>query len=359
MENMVNQSYFKSIYKDKKVFLTGHTGFKGAWLLSWLHLLGAETRGYALEPQNSEDLFHIIEGDKLCESIIGDIRDRNKLEKEIVDFQPDFIFHFAAQPLVRLSYDIPIDTFETNGIGTAHVLEALKKLDKPCVAVLITTDKVYENKEWHYPYRESDRLGGYDPYSASKAVAEIIIQSYRHSFFNPEHYTAHRKTIVSARAGNVIGGGDWSKDRIIPDIIRAINKNQSIEVRNPASVRPWQHVLEPLAGYLLLAAKLIDKPIYSEAWNFGPYMEDNLTVKQLVECAIDICGKGNYHTPQYATPLHEAKLLKLDINKAVNELGWKPKYNAQQAIQKTIEWYNVPQNEKAQFTFNQILNYSK
>ena len=340
MVKSMTQDYFKSIYAGKKVFLTGHTGFKGSWLLAWLHLLGADVKGYALAPQNEEDLFNILRGPDLCDSVIADIRDKEKLTKEILDFQPDFIFHLAAQPLVRLSYEIPSETFEVNAIGTAYVLDALRQLTKPCVAVMITTDKVYDNKEWHYPYRETDRLGGYDPYSASKAATEIVISSYRSSFFNPSHYEKHLKAVASARAGNVIGGGDWAKDRIIPDIVRALKNNQPIEVRNPNAVRPWQHVLDPLSGYLLLGAKLTEDPIkYAESWNFGPYMEDNLTVKDLVETAIEIWGSGSFYTPQYEGALHEAKLLKLDINKAVNELGWQPKYNAQKAIETTIDWY--------------------
>ena len=354
----MTQDYFKSIYAGKKVFLTGHTGFKGSWLLAWLHLLGAEVKGYSLAPQNEEDLFNILRGPDLCDSVIADIRDKEKLAKEILNFQPDFIFHLAAQPLVRLSYEIPSETFEVNAIGTAYVLDALRQLTKPCVAVMITTDKVYDNKEWHYPYRETDRLGGYDPYSASKAATEIVISSYRSSFFNPSHYEKHLKAVASARAGNVIGGGDWAKDRIIPDIVRALKNNQPIEVRNPNAVRPWQHVLDPLSGYLLLGAKLTEDPIkYAESWNFGPYMEDNLTVKDLVETAIEIWGSGSFYTPQYEGALHEAKLLKLDINKAVNELGWQPKMNAKEAINTTLEWYANAQSTAYDFTFKQINAY--
>ena len=355
----MTQEYFKSIYQEKKVFLTGHTGFKGSWLLSWLHLLGANIKGYALAPENKHDLYNVLEGDKLCQSVIADIRDRNRLENEILDFQPDFIFHLAAQPLVRLSYELPVETFEINVIGTANVLEAVKKMAKSCAVVLITTDKVYENKEWYYPYRESDRLGGYDPYSASKAACEIVISSYRNSFFNPSAYDKHQKAVASARAGNVIGGGDWAKDRIIPDVVRALQNNLPIEVRNPNAVRPWQHVLEPLSGYLLLGAKLTENPVkFSDAWNFGPYMEDNLTVKNLVESAIQTWGSGTYYTPQYEQPLHEAKLLKLDINKSVNELGWKPKYNAGKAIEITLSWYKNFHGNRVASTFVDIECYS-
>ncbi len=331
-----------SIYKNKKVFLTGHTGFKGSWMLAWLHQLGAVVKGYSLAPENTFDLYHTMQGDLLCESIIADIRDKQKLENEIISFQPDFIFHLAAQPLVRLSYEIPSDTFSVNAIGTAHVLDAVRKLTKPCIVVLITTDKVYENLEWHYPYRETDRLGGYDPYSASKACAEIVINSYRNSFFNPKNYIEHQKCLASARAGNVIGGGDWAKDRIIPDIVRALQNKETISVRNPKSIRPWQHVLEPVGGYLHLGLKLLEDPIaYANAWNFGPYAEDNLYVEDLVKTAIQIWGQGEYQSPTLINQPHEAGLLKLDINKSINELNWKPKWNAKIAIEKTLNWYKA------------------
>lgn len=361
MENMVTHEYFKHIYGGKKVFVTGHTGFKGSWLISWLYLLGADIKGYSLAPINDDDLYYQIKGDDLCQSVIADIRNKTKLAKEIIDFQPDFIFHLAAQPLVRLSYDIPIDTFDVNIMGTAHVLDALRFLPQKCTTIVITTDKVYENKEWHYPYRETDRLGGYDPYSASKAAAEIVISSYQNSFFNLNAFDKHQKSIATARAGNVIGGGDWAKDRIIPDIIRSLTNNKPIIVRNPQAVRPWQHVLEPLAGYLLLGAKMNDDPLrYSSAWNFGPMAGDNLTVLQLVNIAIQAWGHGTYEHYKTVGQPHEAGLLKLDINKAINDLGWKPKWNANDAIDKTISWYKQNLDTKINtqsFTFQQITEY--
>ena len=327
-------------YQGKKVFLTGHTGFKGSWMLSWLHMLGADVMGYALPPENDVDLYHGIRGDSMCQSVMADIRNKQAVEEAILSFQPDFIFHLAAQPLVRLSYEIPAETFEVNAIGTANVLDAVRKLEKPCSVVLITTDKVYENNEWHYPYRESDRLGGYDPYSASKACAEIIISSYRNSFFNTKQYNTHQKSIASARAGNVIGGGDQAKDRIIPDIIRSLQNNEPVTVRNPQAIRPWQHVLEPLGGYLLLGAKMIVEPVkFSDAYNFGPLPEDNCTVESLVKEALDIWGSGEYAKPALNGQPHEAGLLKLDIHKAMAELEWKPKWNSTTAIDKTINWY--------------------
>ncbi len=359
----MNNVYLGKYFKDKKVFLTGHTGFKGAWMLQWLHLLGAEVKGYALAPENENNLFHIIQGETICDSVIADIRDKARLEKEILAFKPDYIFHLAAQPLVRLSYQIPTETFEVNVMGTANVLNAMRQLTKPCQAVFITTDKVYENQEWHYPYRENDRLGGYDPYSASKAAAELIIGSYRNSFFNPENYNVHKKSIASARAGNVIGGGDWSKDRIIPDIVRALNNNETILVRNPEAVRPWQHVLEPLGGYLLLACKMTDNPTkFADAWNFGPLLEDCLTVRDLVHLAIKSWGSGKFDAPVLENQPHEAGLLKLDISKSMNEMGWKPRLNSEQAIELTLNWYKCFKENKAhspEFTKKQIVNYAK
>jgi CDP-glucose 4,6-dehydratase len=286
---------FNNTYLGKKVFVTGHTGFKGSWMVKWLSMLGANIKGYALAPENDYDLFHKINIESLCESVIADVRGAARLKKEIADFQPDFVFHLAAQPLVRLSFRQPLETFAINVMGTANLLEAVKKITKPCAVVVITTDKVYENKEWQYPYRETDRLGGYDPYSASKAAAEIVISSYRNSFFNLSEHSSHQKAIASARAGNVIGGGDWAKDRIIPDIVNALKNKRPIEVRNPAAVRPWEHVLEPLSGYLLLGEKLSHEPeTFAQSWNFGPYPQDTFTVGELVETAIQVWGEGSY-----------------------------------------------------------------
>lgn len=337
------------VYRNKRVFLTGHTGFKGAWMLRWLNILGADVKGYSLAPAPDDGLYNQIGGDQRCQSVIADITNKERLEKEIENFQPDFIFHLAAQPLVRLSYDIPAETFLTNTLGTAFLLDAVIRLKKPCVVVAITTDKVYENLEWHYPYRENDRLGGYDPYSASKAAAEIVISSYRNSFFNTKEVSRHQKAIASARAGNVIGGGDWAKDRIIPDIIRSLKKKEPVILRNPASVRPWQHVLEPLAGYLQLGAKMAGDPVkYAEAWNFGPYQEDsNLTVGELAKIALSIWGSGTWETATAGHQPHEAGLLRLDIGKTTAELAWKPKMNARQAIEMTIEWYKNAEHTSA------------
>ena len=348
-------------YQGKKVFLTGHTGFKGAWMLKTLSLLGAEVKGYALAPQTPNDLYHLIDGDAICDSVIADLRDKQHLEAEILSFQPDFVFHLAAQPLVRLSYEIPSETFMVNAIGTAHVLDAVRLLDKKCDLVLITTDKVYHNNEWLYPYRENDRLGGYDPYSASKACTELVIDSYRSSFFNTKSYPTHKKAIAVARAGNVIGGGDWSQDRLIPDIAKAFAIEKPVVIRNPNSVRPWQHVLEPVIGYLLLGAHLAVNPLqFSQAYNFGPHLSDALPVEEMLKLAIASWGKGEYVVEQVEGQPHEAGLLKLDISKAINELNWQPKMNAQQAVSMTMDWYSEFAKNKeniSDFTELQINNF--
>jgi len=362
MENLVNMfDQLKEIYSGKKVFLTGHTGFKGAWMLKTLKILGAEVKGYALAPQTTNDLYHLIDGDNICDSVIADLRDRETLKKSVLEFQPDFVFHLAAQPLVRLSYEIPSETFEVNAIGTANLLDAIRLLDKKCSIVLITTDKVYHNNEWDYPYRENDRLGGYDPYSASKACAELVIDSYRNSFFNKAKLDLHQKGIAVGRAGNVIGGGDWSKDRLIPDIAKALTNGEKVLVRNPQSVRPWQHVLEPVIAYLILGGKLSKEPYkFGDSYNFGPYGTDALPVQNMLELAIKSWGSGGYSIEKLENQPHEAGLLKLDISKAISELAWRPKLNANLAVQTTISWYKTFTESKSSidsFTAQQILDY--
>ena len=357
MENLVDKKTLQLIYSNKKVFVTGHTGFKGSWLCAWLNIIGAKVKGYALKPEYDNCLFNILQPNINIQSVIADIRDRERLKKEILDFQPDYIFHLAAQPLVRRSYKIPAETFEVNVTGIANLLEAVIHLDKKCTVIVITTDKVYENKEQDILYNETDGLGGYDPYSASKACTEIVVSSFRDSFFNIEKINTHHKAIASVRAGNVIGGGDFSEDRIIPDIVRSLKQDITISIRNPLSVRPWQHVLEPLSGYLLLGGLLNESPTkYSGAYNFGPLPEDHLEVKELVELAITTWGSGNWNNNSEPNQLHEASLLKLDISKAMKTLNWKPKLNAQKAISKTIEWYK--QNENiSDYTISQINEY--
>lgn len=338
---MVDFKKLKETYSQKKVFVTGHTGFKGSWLLKTLSLLGADLKGYSLAPNTADDLFNLIKGDQLCKSVIADIRNKQKLENEVLNFQPDFIFHFAAQPLVRLSYEIPAETFEVNVIGTANLLDSIKLLTKKCTVIIITTDKVYYNHEWLFPYRENDRLGGYDPYSASKACAELLIDSYRKSFFNLNFYEKHFKAIAVARAGNVIGGGDWSADRLIPDIVTSLYEDKVINIRNPKAIRPWQHVIEPIIGYLLLGLKLEKEPLrFSDAFNFGPESENTLSVEEMVQLAIKEWGSGQYKIKTDKNQLHEAGILKLEISKAKSELNWKPIMKAELAIKNTILWYN-------------------
>lgn len=358
MENLVGLQQLQSFYRGKKVFVTGHTGFKGGWLTACLHLAGARITGYALEPEYPNGIFEMLEPLQLADSYIGDIRDKDRLQKEMHNFQPDFVFHLAAQPLVRRSYLIPAETFEVNVTGTANLLESVSRLDKKCTVVVVTTDKVYENKEQDLLYNEKDALGGYDPYSASKACAELVANSFRNSFFNPAGMEAHGKAIATARAGNVIGGGDWSNDRIIPDIVRALQEKRPVEVRNPSSVRPWQHVLEPVGGYLLLGGLLNEFPAaFSKAYNFGPLPADHLTVKELVETAISTWGIGTWKDSSVPGALHEAGLLKLDIGLARKELNWTPKLNAIQAIRQTLQWYKQDSGSQAEFTLQQIKAY--
>jgi CDP-glucose 4,6-dehydratase len=287
-------------------------------------------------------LYSEIESELEINSVIADINDADLLTKEILDFQPDYIFHLAAQPLVRKSYLEPLETYQTNIIGTANVLNAVRYLKKSCAVILITTDKVYNNIEKNYLYVESDNLGGFDPYSSSKACAELVINSYRQSFFNLENYDNHQKALVSVRAGNVIGGGDWSTDRLVPDIIKAIEKNRPVEIRNPNAIRPWQHVMEPVLGYLKLGTLLTKEPhFYSGAWNFGPENVGNLPVIEIVNKAISIYGSGEYLIKGNSNEPHEANLLQLNISKAKDLLKWTPKLDSAKAIDLTVNWYKL------------------
>lgn len=336
-------------FKNKKVFLTGHTGFKGSWLSVWLTMMGAEAKGYALNPEK-KSLYNEVLPQLQIDSVIADIRNKDKLIQEVIAFNPDFIFHLAAQPLVRESYKYPTETFDVNIIGTVHVLEALRFLKKKCICVIATTDKVYENLEKNYAYKESDKLGGHDPYSASKAAAEIVTSSYRLSFFNPSEIKKHKKSVATGRAGNVIGGGDYAPDRIMPDIFRSLSSSSIINVRNPKAIRPWQHVLEPLHGYLTLAAFMNSNPGRSgPGYNFGPRLNDTFTVEQLVKLAIECWGDGKYKLLKEKNAPHEAGLLKLNIQKAKQELNWHPKWKASTAIQHTVSWYknNLKKNSNA------------
>ncbi|MBN1073457.1 CDP-glucose 4,6-dehydratase [Clostridium botulinum] len=347
---------FNNIYKGKRVFITGHTGFKGTWLTLWLKQLGAEILGYSLEPNTEPSMFNLCNTKDNIRHIIGDIRNHEKLEKVMKEFKPDIIFHLAAQPLVRSSYADPKLTYETNVIGTLNVYEAARKCNSVQVIVCITTDKCYENKEWSYGYRENDPMGGYDPYSSSKGCVELLTTSYRNSFFNDLGIE-----IASARAGNVIGGGDWAVDRLIPDLVKSVSKDETLIIRNPIAIRPWQHVIEPLSGYLWLASLLLQhKEKYNCAWNFGSNTNDVLSVEEILNLSLEFFGKGNYCVDDLEHP-HEANLLKLDISKAMLELKWKPVYNVSIAVEKTIEWYKEYYNNKLfdmeNFTLNQIREY--
>ena len=342
-------------YKNKRILVTGHTGFKGSWLALFLTELGAQVMGISLAPKTSEDFYVVNHLDRLCDSHICDICDFSSIQEKITQFQPDIIFHLAAQSLVRYSYLNPLETYQTNVMGTANILEAMKNIKSKCAVVVITTDKVYENKEWNYPYRESDRLGGKDPYSASKSCAEMVVFSYQHSFFHPEKWESHQKAMATARAGNVIGGGDWSQDRLVPDIIRATQSDSEIIIRNPEAIRPWQHVLEPLYGYLLLGATLYDNPLnYSGAWNFGPYPEEVVKVEEVVQASINILEKGSYRVEKNRNAPHEAITLKLDISKSLHSLNWQPRLKTNEAIKWTLSWYKEFLNNR-----EGIFDYSK
>ena len=331
---------FNNIYRGKKVLVTGHTGFKGSWLSIWLRELGAEVIGYSLDPYTEKDNFNLS---KLSEKILdirGDIRDKKYLREVFEKYQPEIVFHLAAQPLVRLSYDIPVETYETNVMGTINILEEIRNSKSVKVGILITTDKCYENKEQIWGYRENEAFGGYDPYSSSKGACEIAIHSWIKSFFNPKDYDKHGKSIASVRAGNVIGGGDWAKDRIVPDCIRALEENKDIEIRSPKSIRPWEHVLEPLSGYLLLGQKMLEEPTkYCEGWNFGPTLDAIVNVWEVASNIVKFYGKGKLKDISNPNDLHEAKLLLLDITKARFELGWKPTLTIEQSIELTVDWY--------------------
>ncbi len=351
-------------FKGKKVLVTGHTGFKGTWLSLWLVELGAQVVGYALEPDSSPSFFKSIDLTRDIKHYVGDIRDYKKLNKVIQDEKPEIIFHMAAQALVRKSYTNPLETYETNVMGTVNLLEAVRHCDSVRTVINITTDKCYENKEWVYGYREIDALGGYDPYSSSKAASELITASYRNSYFNPQDYgTKHHVALASVRAGNVIGGGDWSADRLIPDCIKSLRANQEINIRNPLSTRPWQHVLEPLAGYLTLAAKLEEDPkAYADAWNFGPNDNAAISVEEVVSKMIKLWGRGKYVLDSGEHP-HEANYLKLDLSKTVQRLKFKPVLNIDEALQLTVQWYKnfyeVNTTNPREFTINQIREYHK
>jgi CDP-glucose 4,6-dehydratase len=331
-----------SFWSDKKVFITGHTGFKGSWLSLWLQQLGADVTGYALHPPTKPSLFEAAKVTEGMISIIGDIRDDIKLINAVRKSSPDVVFHMAAQPLVRRSYKNPVETYSTNVMGTVNLLEAVRQTPNVRAVVNVTTDKCYENKEWPWGYRENESMGGFDPYSSSKGCAELVTAAYRQSFFNSSSSKFSAQTAVAtARAGNVIGGGDWAEDRLIPDILRAIESGDCIHIRNPLATRPWQHVLEPLSGYLVLAEKLTSESgqQYAEGWNFGPREDDVRPVKWIVEKMIQYWGNGTSWQPVGGIHPHEAHYLKLDISKAKARLDWQPKWQLSSALEHVLSWH--------------------
>ena len=324
-------------WKDKRVFLTGHTGFKGSWLSLWLASMGAKVKGYALAPNTTPNLFEVLAIDSQIEkSHIADIRDLASLQKAMSEARPDVVIHMAAQPLVRYSYANPVETYATNVMGTVHVLESARTIESVRATVIVTTDKCYENKEWVWGYRENEPMGGYDPYSNSKGCAELVTSAYRQSYFSAPNSS---NKLASARAGNVIGGGDWSEDRLIPDAFRAFEAGKPLLIRNPLATRPWQHVLEPLSGYLILAQALYEQgSAFASGWNFGPRDEDNRAVQEVVDLLISGWGDSARWEKEGSEQPYEANLLKLDCSKAHTQLGWIPKWNLEMATQKIVDW---------------------
>jgi CDP-glucose 4,6-dehydratase len=353
----------RKFWKGKQVFITGHTGFKGSWLCLWLSRLGADVTGYALEPPTKPSLFELAKVNKLVTSVRGDVRNGKKLAACLREAKPDIVFHLAAQPLVRDSYLRPVDTYETNVMGTVNILEAIRLHGGTVRAfVNVTTDKVYENRENRRAYKESEPLGGFDPYSNSKACSELVTAAYRSSFFNPDDYKKHKVAIATARAGNVIGGGDWAMDRIVPDCIKAIMAGKPVVVRNPHAIRPWQHVLEPLSGYLCLAEKLYKGgPKYNGSWNFGPAGRDCWSVEDLVRSICRLWSpKARFNIAKVKGP-HEASFLKLDCSRARSRLGWRPRWNLEKALSSTVEWYKAYFLEKdmREICYNQIEEFDQ
>jgi len=337
--NICFNKLFNGIYNNRKVLVTGHTGFKGSWLCLLLHKLGADVYGYALKPPTTPSLFKEANIDELITSYIGDIRDYNYLSKVIHEVKPEVIIHMAAQSLVRESYKHPVETYATNVMGTVNLLDIVKNINSVKAIVNVTTDKCYENREWHWGYRENEPMGGYDPYSNSKGCSELVTSSFRYSFFNPNEYKKHGIALASARAGNVIGGGDWAEDRLIPDFFRAIANGGKIKIRSPYAIRPWQHVLEPLTGYLILGEKLFTKgATYAQAWNFGPDDRDAKNVEWIIKRICKLWGNDAKFEIDNIKQLHEVNYLKLDCSKAKAELKWYPKWNIQQILQSIVGW---------------------
>lgn len=347
-------------WHKRRVFLTGHTGFKGSWLALWLSKLGAQVRGYALDPCTEPNLFDLASLNTVVEDVRGDVRDLAKLEASMTHFAPEVVFHLAAQPLVRRSYADPVGTYGTNVMGTVHLLEAIRKTPSVRALVCVTTDKCYENREWIWPYRETDPLGGYDPYASSKACAEIVSAAYRSSFFTTGRLREHPVALATARAGNVIGGGDWSEDRLIPDLIRGFRSGQPVLIRHPNAIRPWQHVLDPIHGYMMLAQELLAQPArFASAYNFGPSDDDIWPVERIASKLATTWGDGASWTRDSVPGVHEAHVLRLDASKARAELGWKPRLRIEAALDWTMEWYRAWSRDEdmAAFSKEQIGEY--
>lgn len=351
---------FNNLYQNRRVLITGHTGFKGSWLCLLLNQLGADVYGYALEPPTNPNLFKEANIKELITSYIGNIRDYDNFFKVMQQVQPEIVIHMAAQPLVRESYKIPVDTYAINVMGTVHLLEACRHTKNVKAIVNVTTDKCYENREWHWGYRENEPMGGYDPYSNSKGCSELVTSAYRNSYFNPKNYEKHGVAVASARAGNVIGGGDWADDRLIPDFIRAITHGEKVKIRSPYAIRPWQHVLEPLTGYLTLAAKLYGEGTkYAQSWNFGPDDNDAQNVEWITRTICEYWGEQAAYEVDTNPQPHEANYLKLDCSKAKAELNWIPKWNIDTTLKSIVDWNKAYLSGKniRKVTFGQINQY--
>ena len=350
-----------AFWNGKRVLMTGHTGFKGSWLSLWLQSMGAQVIGYALSPPTNPSMFEVAKVGEGMTSIIGDIRDLEHLRAVFTEHQPEIVLHMAAQPLVRYSYNEPVETYSTNVMGTVNLLEAVRGTDSVKAVVNVTSDKCYENREWLWGYRENEAMGGYDPYSSSKGCAELVTSAYRNSYFHPEKYKTHGVAVASGRAGNVIGGGDWADDRLIPDIMRSISQGKAVNIRNPHAVRPWQHVLEPLSGYLLLAQKLHEEgAAFAEGWNFGPNDEDAKPVQWIVEKLIDAWGEGANWALDGGDLPHEAHYLKLDCSKAKMRLDWQPRWRLEAALAEIIAWHRAYRDgaDMRQLSIRQINAYT-
>ncbi len=350
-------------WRGKRVLMTGHTGFKGSWLSLWLQSMGAVVTGYALSPPSNPSLFEVANVGNGMTSVIGDVRDLNFLQKTMLDANPEIVIHMAAQPLVRNSYVNPVETYATNVMGSVHLLESVRNTKSVKAVVNVTSDKCYENREWVWGYREDEAMGGYDPYSNSKGCAELVTAAYRSSFFNPEQYKEHGVAVASARAGNVIGGGDWAVDRLIPDFIRAIVAGETVVIRSPNAIRPWQHVLEPLSGYLVLAEKLYTQgPQFAESWNFGPSEADAKSVEWIINELVSHWGDGASFRIDLSPPsLHEAHFLKLDCSKARMKIGWQPKWDAMETIKRICSWHkaHLEGQDMNKYTLSEIKQYHK